>query len=846
MSAQKTRPSGGSILTSLLGVLGMSGIAGVLVAAMVTPLFAVAGVAANSTITLFESLPNYLEITPLQAKTTVYANQGGQQVTIAEFYAQNREEVSLDQISQYVKDAAVATEDPRFYEHGGVDVISAARAVLNSVISDADAGASTIPMQYVRNMRVQKAESILDPEARATAYEEATETTIARKLQEMRLAIGVDKQYSKDEILQGYLNVALFGGTTYGIEAAAQRYFSKSAADLTLPEAASLIAMVQEPNAYRLDVAENIPANQDRRDYVLYRMLNEKKITQEEYDAAVATPVTPVITDSTVGCANAAANTQYFCNYVRAILLTDSALGSTEDERRFNLETKGYEIHTTIDLDAQQQAQQVMNDAVPSSREDMELGGAATMVENGTGRILAMVQNTQFPTEAVPDGPGVTEVNYNVPEAYGESGGFQPGSTYKIFTLAEWLATGHSLGSTVDARTRQFSGASFQNSCEAMGGTYTPENDGGSTYSRVTALEATRLSINTAFFAMASQLDLCRIRDTAKALGVEDARSTHALTSVNLSDVIGSGENQVAPLSMATALSGLANGGVKCAPVAIDSITLRDGTPVAAPATSCTQAVSADVAAGVNAALEATATSGTASRSNPGIVPMTGKTGSTDSYEQTWMVGATTEVGLAVWVGNVSAVDGVKQNLTRITLPEASGSNTRHVVFNGIISYAMNTYGGGDFAEPSAELTRPDYVTVPDLAGRTTEEAKQVLEGLGFSVSIGAAAASDRPAGTVASTVPTGGTSVTSGVTVTITPSSGQATAGTVQMPNLVGLTADEATAQLLSAGFNSGTLTQHSETNATVAEGTILRTDPVAGTSVPSTSDVDIYVAKP
>lgn len=191
-----------NVVATILGLLGMSGIAGVLVAALVTPLIAVAGVAANSSITLFESLPDYLEIQPLQQKTELYGDLNGERVKFAEFYSQNRVEVALDDISPYVAEAAVSTEDPRFYEHGGVDVISATRALLVGLIGDDGGGASTITMQYVRNQRVQAAEAILDPDEQAAAYEDATEVSMGRKLQEMRLAIGVEQQFSKEEILR--------------------------------------------------------------------------------------------------------------------------------------------------------------------------------------------------------------------------------------------------------------------------------------------------------------------------------------------------------------------------------------------------------------------------------------------------------------------------------------------------------------------------------------------------------------------------------------------------------------------------------------------------------------------
>lgn len=818
----------------------MSGIAGVLVAAMVTPLIAVVGVAANSTITLFESLPDYLEMTPLQQKTELYANSGGQPVKFAEFYAQNREEVELDQISPYVQDAAIATEDPRFYDHGGVDVISAARAAVAVLMNSGDAGASTITMQYVRNMRVQTAESIIDPVERAEAYEEATEVTMGRKLQEMRLAIGVDKQYPKEDILQGYLNIALFGGTVYGIESAANYYYSKSAADLSLAESASLMAMVQEPNAYRIDNPDNLDANKERRDYVLGRMLDEGKVTQADYDEAVETPVVPVISPPTHGCQNASGNAQYFCDYVRNVIMNDSTFGETFEERLFNFQTKGYQIYTSLDLDLQNTAQGVMQSAVPSYVEGMRLGSGATMVENGTGRILSMVQNTVFDeTEAAETTPGHTSVNFNTDYNYGGSTGFQVGSTYKIFTLAEWVASGRSIGASVNGATRPFNLSNFQDSCSpegGYGGSWSPQNDGGYNVGNVSVMQATTASINTAYVAMAEQLDQCRIRDTAMALGAHraDGQPNDSYPAAVL------GTNEIAPMSMATAVSGLANRGNSCSPVAIDRITLHDGTEVTPPASECRQAVTEDVAAAVNTALEATAGGGTAAPSNPGIVPMTGKTGTTDNGIQTWVVGATTEVGMAVWVGNETG----QVPMYGVNLPQASGSQTRHVVFEGIMQQAMQTYGGGAFPEASASTTQPEKATIPDLAGRTTAEAQQVLEELGFNVSIGDAVASDMPAGTVATTIPSANTQVATGTTVSVSPSSGQSETGTVSMPDVTGKTPEEANSILGEAGF-TGTVYQYTEPSGDIPAGQVIRTDPAADTPLQSDADIKIYVSQ-
>ncbi|NLT25253.1 MAG: PASTA domain-containing protein [Microbacteriaceae bacterium] len=807
-----------NVLAALLGMLGMSGIAGVLVAAMITPLIAVAGVAANSTITLFESLPDYLEITPLQQKTELYGRLGDGEVKFAEFYAQNRVEVPLDQMSEHVKDAVIATEDPRFYEHGGVDVISASRALLVSVLGDDGGGASTITMQFVRNQRVQAAEAILDPVERQTAYEQATEVTMGRKLQEMRLAIGVEKQYAtdgdrkagKDKILEGYLNIALFGGQVYGVESASQYYFGKPASDLTLPEAALIGGMVQNPNAFRIDDPDNLEAAKDRRDYVLRRMLEENKIDRTEYEEAVESEITPNITPTQHGCMNAKHNAEFFCDYVQNVMVNDPVFGSTYEERLFNFQTKGYQIHTTIDLEMQEYGTQVMNNTVPHSVDYMDFGTAMSMIEPSTGHVLTMVQNKRYdPTDAAATDPGATSVNFNTDTDYGGSAGFRPASTYKIFTLANWVQSGHSLNETLNARVRPFNMANFYDSCDGpWGGMWDLKNDANDPGGVVTALQATMTSLNTGFAAMAEQLDQCVTRDIAMAMGAH--RADGETNWSNPSEMIGSGNNTIAPLSMANAIGTFANQGVHCTPVAITSITLRDGSEVTAPASECKEAISADVANASNYALQAVMTGGTGVASNPYLGPLIGKTGTTDNAEDTWMIASTTGVAIAIWVGNVEG----KTSLYNVYFDAASGTSVRHVIGSQMLAYAIPRYGAEEWPAPDPSALVTPQETVPDVTGMSVEAATSALEAVGFVVEVGGQVRSDQPVGSVASTNPSANTRVPKGSVVTISTSRGDSGGGNqtqrpnepgadeAVVPDVSGMTVEAAAAALGAAGF--------------------------------------------
>jgi membrane peptidoglycan carboxypeptidase len=444
-------------LGAFLGLVGMSTIAGVLVAAMVTPAIAVSGIAANSTIGVFEDIPDNLQIDNLAQKTVLFAKKGDQQVPFAEFFSQDREEVPWEAVSQYAKDAAIATEDPRYYEHGGVDVLSAARALAQNVLNDeVQSGASTITMQYVRNVLVQKAQNMVDSSDKETqaagrkAFTEATQPDMPRKLKEMRMAIGVEKKYSKNEILLAYLNIANFGSRVYGIESAARYYFNVSAADLNLEQAASLIATVNAPEIYKIDNKDNLERNKARRDLLLANMLKEQKITQEQHDAAAAAPITPTITPSTSGCIQAdPISAAYFCDYVKNEILTNKEFGDTAADRDAVLKRGGMQVYTTLDLDIQANAADQMRKQVPATARFTKIGGSVVSREVKTGRIIAMAQNTDY--GVAQDQPGVTEINYAADKAHGGSAGFQVGSTYKIFTLVDWLKSGKSIYQTVNA-----------------------------------------------------------------------------------------------------------------------------------------------------------------------------------------------------------------------------------------------------------------------------------------------------------------------------------------------------------------------------------------------------------
>jgi membrane peptidoglycan carboxypeptidase len=845
MSAKNRTVSGA--LGGFVGFIGMSVVAGVLVTAAITPAVAVSGMAATNTINVFENLPDYLKIDQLAQKSNIYATQAnGKAVLLASFYDQNRVEVAWNKMSQFAKDAATSGEDPRFYEHGGIDIQGTIRATGKTLLGGQTQGGSSITQQYVKNVLVQKCEEINDEKKQAACYDEATKATPDRKLKEMRLAIGVEKKYSKDDILRQYLNITGFGGTVYGIESAANYYFKTTAAKLTLPQAASLVAIVNNPYKFQLDhpnsktngKANGYKANKERRDYILGAMLKYKKITQKEYDAAVATKVEPTITEPSTGCQTAGANA-YFCDFVTRKLLNDPTFGADAQTRLANFRRGGYNVYTTLDLDLQKAAVGTLKKNVPKVWNQGDVGGVVSSVQVGTGRVLVMAQNKDYSQDPAVQAKGknYTGLNYNTDFTEGGSRGFQPGSTYKVFTLAEWLKEGHALNESADTR-RKSDWGTFQDSClgpRSFPG-YNPGNDsGGENGANYTALQSTIQSINTGFIGMAKKLDLCAIRKTAESFGVHRADGNPL--DQGAASVIGT--NEIAPLTMAVAFAGIANKGVTCSPVVIDKIIGPDGKPMPVPKSKCSASVDPDVAAGMAYAMQRVMSSGTAQQSYYGTyprVPMIGKTGTTDGAADTWMSGASTKV--ATVVGVVSVTGKLKQRLLRFP-NGGSVATARHRMWPDVMSVANAKYGGGSFDAASPKAIYGVQVTVPDLRGKSMAEAQAVLEAAGFSFVDGGQTDSEMPVGTVAGSNPGGGGRAGRGSIVTVYSSNGKLTL----IPDVVGKTEADATAQLQAAGFTVARQDQSVSDPAQV--GMVVAMNPNAGTGAKAGSTITIVVGQ-
>ncbi len=803
MPSPNSKPAGA--LSAIAGLVSFSVLAGVLVTALVTPAVAVTSMTANSTIGIFESLPDYMEIGKLSQKNVLYGTRGGQYVPFADIYKQNREEATWEQVSPLIKEALVAGEDRRFYEHGGVDAQSLIRAAIGNIASnEIGSGASTLAMQLVKNINIQEAVLLPDKEERDKALAEAQAKTLDRKLKEAKLAIGLEKNYTKNQIMLAYLNITGFGGNTYGIQSAAKQYFGKTALDVTLAQAASLVAIVQLPNDRNLDDPEKYPANKSRRDIILGNMLELGMATKAQYQEAIDTPIEDYVDyhRPTSGC-TFAADAKTFCDYVLKSVPELEMLGNNAVERKANWDRGGYSVYTTVNLDQQDNAQAQLDAQTPANETRFELGSVAVSTEVGTGRILLMTQNKGFDDTGEGDPLTTTAVNFATDRDKGGSSGFQPGSTYKIFTLVDWLKNGRGLGEIVNATPRDFK--SFPSSCDGgslvLSRPWKPQNDAGER-GPWSVLRSTARSVNVSFVSMSQQLDLCEIRDVAESMGMH--RADGAPLDHGPASVLGS--NEVAPLSMALAIGAIASGGTYCGPIAVDKIVTSDGTDLGGQRKDCHQAITPDVAAGAAYALQQVmrggGTGGDGGANPNNGHPLIGKTGTTDSSFHTWTLGSSSASTLAVWVGNIVG----KQALRRISLPGGGAAYARHRIFRPIIEALTNMYGGVGFPDPPSSMMSGNRITIPAVGGQDVASVKALLESLGFIVTVGDPVPSSQTTGTVATTSPEPGTSVSKGYSIVIHPSDGSLY---VEMPtDLVGKDPGVAKSDLVALGFAAGKIT--------------------------------------
>ncbi|MCX4882505.1 transglycosylase domain-containing protein [Streptomyces sp. NBC_00847] len=615
--------------------LGVSVLAGAVLAGIALPAFGALGLAAKGSVESFDELPTNLKTPPLSQRTTILDADGGQ---IATVYSRDRTVIGLKDISPYMQKAIVAIEDSRYYQHGAVDLKGILRALNKNVQSSGVAqGASTLTQQLVKNVAIEEAGD--DP----TKVAQATQQTLGRKIKELKYAIQLEEELGKKKILENYLNITFFGEQAYGVEAAAQRYFSKHAKDLNVQESALLAGIVQSPSRY--DPVNDEAEATKRRNVVLQRMADMGDISQTEADKAKKAPLGLKPSKPKNGCITAVRGAGFFCDYVREVFLTDPMFGKTKETRAKLWNQGGLTIRTTLDPQSQSSVQASVKKHVYKTD---DVATAASIVQPGTGKILAMGQSRPYGF-----GKHETQINLSVNQSMGGGAGYQPGSTFKPIVAAAAIEGGTPATqsysspyemdypapvSACDGRTWDEKGVKLTNENAEEHGPYSMK-------------EATAKSVNTYYVQLISAIGICPVTQMAQKMGVEraDGKKIQQAPSIAL------GTQEMSPLTMANAYATFASRGMYCTPVAIESIIQTVGSQkksLEVPKSTCSRAMSEKTADTVSTLLKGVVEDGTGQQAGLDSRPSAGKTGTTDNRYAAWFVGYTPNMAGAVWVGD--------------------------------------------------------------------------------------------------------------------------------------------------------------------------------------------------
>lgn len=556
-----------------------------------------AGAAAGFFLSVSSGLPDISANIAPDASSRIYDAKGRLITTV--HAEENRLPVSIDEVPANLQNAFIAVEDNRFYEHHGVDPLGIIRAVFRNIISgNATAqGGSTITQQLARNAFLSQ------------------EQTLKRKLLEAFLALKIERQYTKKEILEMYMNQIYFGQGCYGIQTASKVYFGKDVKDLSLAQCALIAGLPNSPNYY--SPFHSVEAAKQRQSIVLDQMVKYGYITESEAAAAkeadihLARPQEQRGTDSVAS---------YFVNYVIHLI--------SEKYDSDAIYKEGLQIYTTLDLDLQKEAEAALKKNLPDAYTDdnnlTQPQGALVSIEVGTGYVRAMV-----------GGRGQDHFNRAVQMTR------QPGSAFKPFVYLTAFAN----------KVTPFD--ILSNTAKDFGGGWTPKNYGGTSGGSVTVMEALVKSMNIPTVYLADQVGMGKVIQTAKNVGISTLVTEGEYSDTNLATALGGLTYGVSVWDMAKAYSVFANGGKLVEPTVIMKVVDRNGKVIEdhSGARESTQAVDEASAWTLTSVLEEVISRGTGGNAYIGR-PSAGKTGTTDDEHDAWFVGYTPDLSTAVWVGD--------------------------------------------------------------------------------------------------------------------------------------------------------------------------------------------------
>jgi penicillin-binding protein 1A len=758
--------------------------ASLLVAIVLLPLFGAVGVGANVLNDRLNAAgADFTRVPHFPERSTIYAADGSVLSTI--FLDENRDYVKLRFIAPIAQKAVLAIEDDGFYQHGALDLPALFRAAIaNLAAGDITQGGSTITQQLVKQAVIGD-----------------TTQTFARKFQEAALAIRMEQRYTKDQILELYLNEVYFGNGQYGIGTASQYYFGKPAAKLRLPQAALLAAIIRAPGFY--DPIAHPDHARARRNEVLDRLAALGWVSEARVQKAKATPV---VLQPSAGRGVHKVE-PFFVYYIRNLILDMDnhefdAFGKTRDQRVHTLYQGGLKIYTTLDPAWQRDAQEAVDaspaiDPSPNSP-DVSL----VSVDAKTGAIRAMLSGKDYQRDQL-------DLVWQ--------GRRQVGSAFKPFTLVAAFENGFPSGKVYDSSSpycdpRWLSSTGCVSNAEGGGQGY------------IDLWTATQDSVNVVFAQLALDVGPDKIVEAAHQMGI--TAPLDAVPAITL------GVEEVSTLDMASAYSTLANDGVHCQPFAIARVELPGSKLLYRHKPSCKQVIEPTIAHLVTAMLQRVVTGGTGTAAALPGRPVAGKTGTAQDYTNVYFAGYTPQVATAVWVGFPNG----QIPMDSYYGGSVFGGTVAAPIWHTFMTKAMAGLPVEGFEAPPA----PESGKVPDVVGMRSVDAQQKLADANFTPIV-KKVDSSQPTNTVINQTPGAGGTLQLGSAVTIEVSNGKVQP--VVVPRVVGLTEDEAVKSLKTAGLVA--TVRYTDATDPSQEGLVVSQTPIGNKEFDPGTTVTITVAK-
>jgi penicillin-binding protein 1A len=597
----------------------------------------------------------------LQTASAVYDRHNR---LIGNLYYYRRIWIDFNKIPKTLRNAVIAIEDSRFYQHNGIDLRGMARAVYHNLIpGGAMEGGSTITQQLAKI-------SLL-----------SSERTLTRKVRDITLAMQIEQTYTKDEILTMYLNSVYLAHGNVGVEAASRYYFGKPASRLELPEAALLAGLIRSPENY--SPLKSPGAARERRNLVLQKMLEQKYITKAQYKTAAATGVHIVRSGELVTVGG------YFLDYVRECLLKS---GFTEDELRLN----GYKIYTTLDLNLEKAAERTMLQLPKTSGSKTQPEGALVSLDPKTGAIEAMVGGRSY---------AASQYNRSI-RSYR-----QPGSAIKPFVYATALEKGFTAATVIEDKPLTI--------VLPNGKRWSPENYDRIYRGPLTLREALRDSINTVAVQLLQEVGVDAVAEQMERMGIRSLVKRGDNNDLSLAPLsLGGLTKGVTPLELTAAYVPFANLGVYVKPYAVQKVTDRQGNLVKRFKVEKHSVLSPQTAYIVTSLLKDVIERGTGRRAKLER-PAAGKTGTSSDYTNAWFVGYTPDLVTSIWIGNDRQDQPMRYksgNIGSAAAAELWGSYMKQSESSG--------QAAPDFEEPPgivwADVNRDTGKAVPGFLSRNT------------------------------------------------------------------------------------------------------------------------------